>query len=144
MNDQQFQFHLEEYKSLKTEIEYRVKGTDRIEYVLVAAMIATYAWLVSNGSDLKNNQWIWWVPVAIPIIGALRQAALLRRIVHLSEYIRTLEQVLCSKNPPTGWETFLLGKRRKELSARLISITGFVLWGALVMFSLIIAFRGGL
>ena len=43
MDHNQFQFHLDEYRSLKSEIEYRVKATERMEYLVVVAIVATYA-----------------------------------------------------------------------------------------------------
>ena len=49
------------YRSLKSEIEYRVKAIERIEYLVVAAIVATYAWF----SQRTVPSVMWWIPVAL-------------------------------------------------------------------------------
>jgi hypothetical protein len=77
MDHNQFQFHLDEYRSLKSEIEYRVKATERIEYLVVVAIVATYAWF----SQRTVPSVMWWIPVALPLLGSARQTVLLIRII---------------------------------------------------------------
>ncbi len=46
MDSNQYSFLMEEYKSLKAEIEYRVKATERIEYIAIVAVAAIYGWIM--------------------------------------------------------------------------------------------------
>ena len=138
MDHNQFQFHLDEYRSLKSGIEYRVKATERIEYLVVVAIVATYAWF----SQRTVPSVMWWIPVALPLLGSARQTALLIRIRQVAEYIRQIENIACTMSP-TGWEHFLQEKRRRP-KGYLISLLGYLFWALLLAATITIAQIGGL
>lgn len=138
LEDQQFQFHLDEYRSLKTEIEYRVKDTGRIEYVIAVAVVVIYAWL----SQRTVDPLIWWLPILLPALGLAREIGLLLRIMQIAEYIREIEATICAERP-FGWEHFLVPKRR-SLEGITITVAGFLFWTALLAVTIAVALNGGI
>lgn len=139
MKESQIQFHLEEYRSLKAEVEYRVKATERIELVVVGGIAGLYAWLSKEGIAAPE---IWWLPVVLVIIGALRQIALLNRIMEVTSYVREIEKNFC-QNEIGGWEHFLKNIRQSP-KGHLVSVSGYLLWIFLLFITVVIALAGGL
>jgi hypothetical protein len=137
MTESTFEYHLEEYRSLKSEIEYRVKSTEKIEGIVGLAVVAMYTWLTQNSVPYL----VWWMPVVLTVLGAVRQAALLTRIMHVSEYVKRLELEFAHKNLK-GWEHFLT-KKRKTPSGLLISTSGFAFWLITLVATTAIAINGG-
>lgn len=139
MEETQIQFHLEEYRSLKKEIEYRIKATEKIEIIVVGGITALYGWL-SQQSDIPPK--IWWIPVGLTLFGLFRQIFLLNRIMEIASYIREIEAAFCT-DTLHGWENFLAEIRRK-IKGNLLSISGYLLWVVLLIITTLIAINGGL
>src|SRR4029077_20299699 len=94
------EFYIEEYKTLKAELLALVDESVKLETFGVAAVAALYAWL---GSHHIVTRLVWFVPVLIPAFGLFRSRLLLRRIDHMSEYIR---KQIEKKHDCLGWESF--------------------------------------
>jgi hypothetical protein len=140
MEKMQVQFHLEEYRSLKNEVEYRVKATEQIELLVVVGIAGLYTWLSKESGTASGG--IWWLPVVLVTLGAFRQIALLNRIMEITSYIREIENRLCLEDPG-GWEHFLRNIRRSP-RGHLISMSGYFLWILLLAMTVAIALNGGL
>ncbi len=140
MNEQQLQFLLEEYKSLKSEIEYRVKATERIEYVAIVAVAAIYAWITQRTTPV--SEFVWWIPFLFPVIGIIRQFGLIIRLMDIAEYILKIEKEICLERPK-GWEHFLKIKRVYNFSAVIISTSSFIIWLLLFLVTFVIGMKGG-
>jgi hypothetical protein len=122
-----FNFHLEEYKSLRQEAQEWVKESTKIQTMTVTAVALVYVWLVKEAPRAQEeDRWIWAVPSVIVMLAALRDFALFNRLKEISAYIALMEerytlvpdertQHLC------GWERWLKPRRDdKPLIARSI------------------------
>ena len=138
MEEHEIQFHLEEYRSLKLEVEYRVKSTERIEYLIIVATAAVYVWFTEQAIPPL----MWWLPVILPMLGLVRQYGLLLRIMQVTEYIRLVEEKFCIEQLK-GWENNLRDLRRSP-RGYIIGLSGYFLWLLLFVFTVIIALNGGL
>ena len=138
MNEQQFQFIIEEYKSLKAELQSLVKELRTLETAAIAGIAAVYAWLAK---DPANQVLVgaWWIPILFPLLGAFRQVAVLSRIMDLSEYIQLTEKRL-DLSAPQGWEGFIKEKRTK-LRGKAIALSAFVFWFVLLLITIIVPMR---
>lgn len=128
-------FHIEEFKALRAEIDSRIKEGQTWESLGLTATAAVYAWLATN----SFCDFAWWIPVLFPAFGLLRHSALMVRILQIAGYIRDVEAKL-SDDPLTGWETHLLNQRvQHPYRSRLISFSSFVFWTALLILTIYIA-----
>jgi len=141
MDEIQTAFIIEEYKLLKEELSALVKEVRLLETASIAGAAGIYAWLSKTPDIDKIVNIGWWIPVLFPVFGALRQFALLRRIMHIAEYIRSVEYEMC-RVYPFGWEYFL-AKKRKTPSGVAISITAVLFWLALLFITLFVGKKFG-
>jgi hypothetical protein len=117
------EFYIEEYKTLKAELLALTDESVKLETFGVAAVAALYAWLASQHIA---RCLVWFVPVLIPVFGWFRSRLLLRRIDHMSEYIR--EQIEKKHDCP-GWESFFHSDPKSKISRSVDAlwlILGFV------------------
>ncbi len=135
MDDRQFTFLVEEYKSLRSQIDTVVKETWVLETGAIAGTAVVYAWLAKS-PNVNIAGVAWWIPILFPFFGLLRQLAMLRRVMHMAEYIRSLEDAICTEEPH-GWETFLVEKRKK-ISGLAISLSAVAFWISLFITTLIV------
>ncbi|NQW11099.1 MAG: hypothetical protein HQ481_14625 [Alphaproteobacteria bacterium] len=138
MEDHQIQFYMEEYRSLRSEIEYRMKAAERIEYASGVAIFMIYAWF----SQREIPYIFWWIPVAVPLLGIVRQIGLLIRTMQIADYVRQIEAKICTESP-SGWEHFLREKRLSPTGYP-VSVSGYAIWGFLLVGTTAIALNGGL
>ena len=107
------QFYIEEYKTLKAELLALVDESKKVETFAVAAVAALYAWLASQHIAVFL---VWFVPVLIPLFGFFRCWLLLRRIDHMSGYIR---RELEKKHDCPGWESYYHDNPKSSISCSL-------------------------
>ena len=116
MNDDQ-SFRLEEYKSLRKEVEiYLAESRSQERYTLIAVG-AIWAWLIINR---LHNGLLWSVPIVLTVATTLRMVAILKHFDHLKEYLRTLETTF----GVAGWEQ---KKRGWTLGAAYFLLDGMLL-----------------
>ena len=146
---------VEEFKSLKHEIELLVRDTRSLELYVVGGLVAYYAWLLTHcipettvSMPFLRQQLLlqllpWFVPIALPLLGAWRSWANVGRIMDIAGYIRTVEDYLHAERiplgPMRGWEHYVQ-QRRKEARIRLGSHA--VVWLLLVATTVLIASFG--
>lgn len=130
MDERQFIFLVEEYKSLKAELASLVKESRILETGAIAGTAAVYAWLAKAPSvDIVGLGW--WIPVLFPVLGLFRHLALTMRIMHIAEYVQQIEDAVCVRKPK-GWEKFLAEKRATILG-RSIGVSSIIFWFMLLL-----------
>ena len=121
-----FEFHLEEYKRLVSEIQSKVIGLRDFERFAVLGIAALYAWFFSQSTVTFDREPfvsdVRWIPVAISLLGFFRSYTGRRSIFQISQYLTKIEEVyaLPRVHPTTalrGWESGLQSER-----------TGFRMW----------------
>jgi hypothetical protein len=102
MEDNQ-SFRLEEYKSLRKEVElYLTESRSQERYTLVAVG-AIWAWLILNRID---DLLLWWVPIILTLAVSIRMAAILKHFANINEYLKTVEdefKVIGWEHKKKGW-----------------------------------------
>ena len=72
---------LEEYKVLHAELSQHVQETLALERYAVAGVAAVFSWLVTKKVGTGPPwQWVWLLPVLLPLFGGLRCFALYRHM----------------------------------------------------------------
>ena len=90
-------FRLEEFQSLRKEIElYLAECRSQERYTLIA-LGAIWAWLISNRI---HNGFLWFIPVVLTLSASIRMLAMLGHFNHLGDYIKSTETVFGTE----GWE----------------------------------------
>ena len=109
----QKEFHLEEYKSLRKQLELTLEEIATLARYSVFASAAVLSWLLSiklPPVDPMLFRWAWWIPFAICSFAGFRVMALGLHIGQFARYIRQLEVAFQTQ----GWEYFLECQRKKN------------------------------
>ena len=139
MEELQHQYHLEEYRALRSEIELRIKEGHTLETFSVAGIAAVYAWLATH-IDTGISEFGWWIPALFPVLGIMRQLGVWFRMEEIAKYTQAIETTFKLKKPP-GWETYLDNKRKKEPhKSQLLSLSSLSLWIAMFLVTILIGF----
>jgi hypothetical protein len=107
MGDNAFQFHLEEYKSVRHEIKERIEAIRALEREVMLGSFAIYSWLaVSTTENLLFLSVIAsWLPVALVLVANWRRVDERQQILALAQYIKEMESKMGSQSLK-GWETW--------------------------------------
>ena len=126
---------LEEYKSLRGQIDYQVKDNRDLErYALIGTGIV-YSWLASIDAPTLLVIPAWFFPPLLAIIGARRAHSISNRINQIAEYIRGIEaEVYGSTSPIRGWETMVQSAKETK-SAPGLGRSRRVFWWLLITFT---------
>jgi hypothetical protein len=90
-------FQLEEYRSLRKEIEMYITESRTQERYAVIAVAAIWTWLIVNK---QTSSALWILPVLATALIAFREFAIRRHFQDIKDYIKTLEGAFDVK----GWE----------------------------------------
>ena len=96
-----------EYSTLRREIDGHVQETLRLEQYVGVTAAALYGWLAT--AEHLWGSLVWFVPVALSILGAIRSLALYHQVNVLAGYLLGLETELYDDQHLTqggklGWE----------------------------------------
>lgn len=105
------QFRLEEYKSLRREIEALQSEARLVAQIALGGGIAIYAWLATH-EDQELARIGWWVPVSIPVFVLAHFIDHIYKVDRIAQYIREYIEL----NP--GWESFVQCERNKANESR--------------------------
>ena len=124
------EFHLEEYRLLKSEVaEVKRQAENMFKYsVVIAASIV--AWLSTNKVDVGYSTFAWWVPTITTVGCGLLGFMYYMRVQTFGEYLRKLESRLGDNE--LGWEKILSTKKP------IFKITYGSSWLVLLVFSLFV------
>jgi hypothetical protein len=109
-------FHLEEYKSLRTEIAADDADIRRLERLCATGCAVVWVWLFGRPREIWSVVAL--VPTLIAIFGWARTSALYKGMLDIAEYVRQIEKQF-AQPPLVGWETYLHPKRQGRASSEL-------------------------
>jgi len=118
----QLQYHLEEYKSLRAEIQANIKASfDAYLYALVSNG-GIMAWLLTHRSDLMAfsvvvQRFAGVVPLMVTVLAAILTAFHLRNMARIAGYLTKLERRVGAAG--LGWEGFHVQTHDRVLGMRL-------------------------
>ncbi len=103
------ELQIEEYRTLRAELDDIVKALRQIELYTVGAISAVYAWLATHNDVLEPGSLPWYLPVAIAFFGGLRNRALVQQMKRIDHYLQVeLEpSVRVEGRSPLRWYSLL-------------------------------------
>jgi hypothetical protein len=109
--DERKQFKIEQFKSLRSEIEDRFKDTRTLEVYVLIGLVAYYAWIMTHClPDLYVPiQWI--IPIILPLLGFWRTWENMIRLGKIAEFVRKTEKDILVDQTWLGWEHFLESRK---------------------------------
>ena len=140
MDTTEHNFHLEEYKQLRTEVTGLLSRIELLFRYSLLVSATVFAWLLSNSMGLTQDlhsciklpkvllAFGWLIPPAFVLCAGLMAATTNTRVTEIGEYLRKLEVAL--GNQALGWQLHLGGKKDilKPMTERvwwlLLGITG--------------------
>jgi hypothetical protein len=133
-------FLLEEYKSLRNQIDYQIKEDRDLERYAMIGIGLVYSWLASVPSPSHMIYPAWIFPPIIALLGMLRARSITKRIDQLSGYVQKLEEEVFDVER-YGWETYLKSARKRNRSPGL-GKSRRIYWLVLVIFSIVASAYG--
>jgi hypothetical protein len=127
---------LEEYRSLRCQLDYQVKETRDLERYALIGLGLVFAWLASIEKPTPLTLPAWLFPPLLAIMGWLRAKSIMRRIDQVASYIQKVEEhVYGVSSDLVGWETSVANSRKANSSPGLAS-SQRLFWRAVILFSL--------
>lgn len=109
-------FHLQQYASVRKEIEEFIRETRILERYAIIGTTAVWVWLLTHNfttTTIKNTpKIVWWIPSLLVFLCAIRSLVLLKGILKASRYIRHMEKVFFYSEEIPGWETFVVKEKQ--------------------------------
>jgi hypothetical protein len=143
MNDNERNFHMEEFKQLKTEVySFGNSAISLVQYTLLGTVVI-FSWLITQGLGIESSvaclkipleilTFSWYIPSGFSIMAAFGAIILLYRVLQLGSYLKELEYKL--GNSELGWEKYLSGNK-----ALLFGLAGIMFWVVLICANIWIA-----
>jgi hypothetical protein len=132
-------FRLEEYKTLRAELDDIVKAMRQVEIYTVAGMTAVYVWLATNRAALQPGSFPWWIPVPVVVIGFLKNRAFLGAMRRIARQMLRIEEAVSIKGEqPLTWYHQLTTDN--PVTARLFDMHDYILWPTLLVGSVLIPY----
>lgn len=133
---------LEEYKTLRAELDDLIKAMRNAEVYTIAGMTAVYVWLATNRAALPAGSLPWWLPLPVVVIGFLKNRAFLGSIRRIGKQMLVIERsVVVGDVRPLTWYHHLADPENR--SHNLFDIHDYVLWPLLLVGSLAVPFLAG-
>lgn len=124
------QLRIEQYRSLRVEIEQTIKDIRDLELYAVAGIVVYYSWLFTHSipsitvarafdRPIQSTSIAWFIPVIVPMLGMWRVWSNVRQLLIAAEYVAKLESEFAAVGlpigPSKGWENYLqrIRSRRK-------------------------------
>jgi hypothetical protein len=145
MQESEFEFHLEEYKQIRSEVASLLSRVELLlRYSLVAAA-SVYAWLISQSVGLSDKgpclrlpssllSYGWWIPPAFILLAGLTAIVTYIRIRQMGGYLRNIEDAIGISK--LGWEKYL--KTKKPL----VTPATAIVWALLLATAIVATTRG--
>lgn len=140
MTNEEFQFHMEQYKLVRQELSERQKERQVMELYALGAIGAIYAWFGSQASGSPLSQYAAAALVSIPVLVCINALNTRAGIMRLASYCRLIEEKMGGSDLP-GWETFRSSIRGKTLLKYPTSTITVSIWIVVFAISLVFAVR---
>jgi hypothetical protein len=111
-------FRLEEYKTLRAELDDQIKAMRQVEMYTVGAMTAVYAWLAANMRVVAPGSFPWWLPAPVVAFGFLKNRAFLGAIRRIAGQMYRIEEglVVNGVHPLTWYHHITPPEKRQHRS----------------------------
>lgn len=145
MSNETSHFHLEEYKSLRSEAQDLFKDYRALERNVSIACALLCAWMfdVERHKDSSIQRIGFFIPLILAVLGSIRAAGIMHAFGILHGYLLKLETLFCadSQEDAEGWEHYLEGRTNEEESIRSTGASRFAFgfWASLIVTTLVIA-----
>ena len=141
ITEDQFKFHLEEYRVLRAEIAFHIKVMYDTFIWATLASGAIAAWLLTNSTTISqlgvfHARAAWCIPLFVSVVACLGFYHYYSIIMNTAQYVGRLERSLGSAE--LGWEN---DQRANELHSNArVSIVRFALgWAIIILADLALA-----
>ena len=112
---EQFDFHLEEYKSLRTEIDSFYAQMYKTEDYSIIGAAAVWSLIFATGLKDEHDPFVLvvpFLPICLFVAGLLRFRSYKQRVGRAATYIAFLEEMLAYEG---GWEHFIWRSRIQDI-----------------------------
>ena len=107
------QYVMHQCATLREEVARRQAARNRLEEIAILGIVAAYAWIATNGSNIEDvfaGILVWWLPPFIALVAYSRQLSITRGIDRVAEFTQRIETV-CELPRQLSWEAFVLEER---------------------------------
>jgi hypothetical protein len=132
------QFKIEQFKSLRSEIEETFRNTRTLELYVVGGLVAYYAWIMTHclpdiSIPILYYPLQWLIPIGLPVLGLWRTWENMIRLGKIARFMHATEDDILS-DATKGWEHFLItDKTRWDLPG-----SYWAVWGLMILACIII------
>ena len=131
------QIRLEEYRTLRAELEDQVRAQRQIEIYVMGGIALVYAWLATHPNVIGLWWLAWWLPVGIATFGFLKNRAFLSAIRAIATHMLEIEDsILVDGARPLTW--YHDPKRTRGRHTRLFDVYDYVMWPVLILLTIAI------
>jgi hypothetical protein len=123
------QFHLDQLKDIRAEIDEHIKHLRQIEVYAVTGTFIVWGWLMSH-PDIRRIRLAWLLPFCLVCFALLKHRSTQNAIQGLGNYIHRAETAFVCHG--LGWENSI----ERQASAKSYSRFNQIFWSLLVAFSL--------
>lgn len=97
------EFILEEYRCLRSELDWQIREKRTLERYVLIAIGATYAWLVAFSNPSLSLIPIWFMPLLIVYLVEIRAKTISVQVKNLMSHIGRIENIFYKDEPEMGW-----------------------------------------
>jgi hypothetical protein len=147
MHPTSVEFHLEEFKQIRTEVTALITKTEALLQYTVVIAAGVFSWLATQALGQQANGALcsklpiegpltlhaWFIPLAAVIVVGFLGGARFLRVKEMGKYLQSLEDAL--GNAGLGWEKFLA----KRLPT--VSIVTILAWVVLLLGTAYVGWR---
>lgn len=128
------QFHIEEFKALRHEIDEKIREIVTVQTHLVIAVALIWTYLFDH-HQLRESL-LWYLPALLSFLSALRTWMLAHAILRIGGYIAEIEEVFAVGS--LGWE-----RRVRSPRTYYFELFSVVFHALLIAVALLLAFNPG-
>jgi nicotinamide riboside transporter PnuC len=131
-------FHIEEFKLLRTEIMADSAELGRIEQLSATAIGAIWVWIL--GRSQPSSPFIVLIPILVAASGWLRWNTQFKGLYGVADYIKLLEEQY-AELPLLGWEHFVDERRTELLKNKKLTVkrAGDLFWALISVVTVVLA-----
>jgi len=129
------EIRLEEYLTLRAELDDQVKAMRQVEIYAVTGIAAVYAWLAVHVDLFRPGSLAWWLPTGIAAFGFLKNRAFLSAMKAITAYMLEIEKTIVVEGArPLNWYHHL---EKKGKRTRLFDLYDAVMWPGILVLTLV-------
>lgn len=109
MDPSEFEFLIEQFKALRSEIEHAIQHRRQTLYFTILACSAIWSTiLIKDKENISEPQLIAWVPLVLTILAVLYTTSLNSDIKKIGRHIQKVEVSILKDHRQLGWESSMV------------------------------------